>query len=771
MHRPGLRLFQLLVLLCAAPSWAQSEADADAGRPESFDAGVKAEAPAAEGDDSSLEALLAEPVLSAASRTAESASEAPATTWSISGTDLARYGIQSVEEAIRFLGHGMTSYEYDSRLNAAFGARGYLSDNLGLHLAVLIDGNQAGGSAKTARGTQGYLLPIELVDHIEIVIGPGSVIYGNSAMLGVVNIVTRAAASLERATATVQASGGLPGDKWAKNASWGEVWSRAAVYGGHTFTLGGDPFALSWHFGIRWDRQQGRSMWKTPGDDDPYLDPAATFVRQDVFNRDFRTRLFARATWGHWTFLSWVGFTRGSGTGPIESGADSATLEGEYALDATWAKEVGSRGNLSLRGYALVYDSRADMEPAPLDPARCQAKVGTNTCSDLLQYVNFRPFFEPVFHWNWRGDGSHVTTLGGQAFVDGAVITSGVASRETAQKQIDEPIIAPLPTVAAYAQHVWRGSFGTLNLGVRGDVGIMGWAVSPRVALSREVWKDGTVKLLFSTGFRTPTITERFLEISGFLTSNPDIRPERVYSAELDLSQRLGAQTLQLAVFGTSWEDIITTRGVRVNGEALSQFANMRAVWSAGANLGWQGTRGPFEWGLSLNYAPGRVRLPADIAQYGDQQLQDLRVRREAVDRYTTRALGAVLAPVGGMPDFYATGHASVSLGERLPRLSLAAHLCSPRPQVEYLNDYMLLDPRNATGPWLPWSVDVRGAVEQAFSSRFTARLVVSGRSLTTVASSPRVGLSSAPLPGGGIGQSTNPVAPLSAMLQLDVRL
>ena len=63
---------------------------------------------------------------------------------------------------MRFLGHGMTSYEYDQRLNAAFGARGYLSDNLGLHLAVLMDGNQAGGSAKTARGTQQYLIPIEV---------------------------------------------------------------------------------------------------------------------------------------------------------------------------------------------------------------------------------------------------------------------------------------------------------------------------------------------------------------------------------------------------------------------------------------------------------------------------------------------------------------------------------------------------------------------------------------------------------------------------------
>lgn len=60
-------------------------------------------------DEADLERLLTVPVVSAASRTAESASDAPATTWIISGTDLRRFGIQSVEEAIRYLGHGTGS--------------------------------------------------------------------------------------------------------------------------------------------------------------------------------------------------------------------------------------------------------------------------------------------------------------------------------------------------------------------------------------------------------------------------------------------------------------------------------------------------------------------------------------------------------------------------------------------------------------------------------------------------------------------------------------
>src|SRR5687767_6650744 len=101
------------------------------------------EEPEPEPDEAGLANLLGETVGSAASRSSERAGDAPGTTWSISGTDLRRYGIQSVEEALRFLGHGFTTNESDARLNVSFAARGYQSGNLGLHLAVLIDGNQA----------------------------------------------------------------------------------------------------------------------------------------------------------------------------------------------------------------------------------------------------------------------------------------------------------------------------------------------------------------------------------------------------------------------------------------------------------------------------------------------------------------------------------------------------------------------------------------------------------------------------------------------------
>lgn len=722
-------------------------------------------------DELDLERLLTVPVVSAASRTAESATDAPATTWVISGTDLRRYGIQSVEEAIRYLGHGMTSYEFDNRLNTAFGARGYMSDNLGLHIAVLIDGNQAGGSSKTARGGQQYLMPIELVDHIEVVIGPGSVVYGNSAMLGVINVVTRSASSIEGENVVVQGSAGLPADKWAKDVSWGESWGRTAAYGATKFQLGEDPFELVWHAAVRWDRQLGRAVWRRVREGvDVFAEGPSAYTREDVFNRDLGARLFARGDWGKWKFLAWTALSGGTGLGPIEASGRSSYLEPEYGFDAKWSTQIGDRGDLSLRAYAVVFDSRVTTVPNVIDEQRCLDTVGTSACADTLNYVSIKPFFEPIFAWDWNQDGTHVTTFGGQLFVDGSVITSGVTERN-GRTLSDPPIFAPLPNAAAYAQHIWRGDFGSLNLGVRGDVGILGQAVSPRAAYNRKLGDDTTLKFIFSTGFRTPVITERYLEIDNFLTSNENIKPERVYSAEVDLAQRLGRQNLQFALYGAFWDQLITVRGVTVNGQALNQFQNAHRVWSAGINAGWQGSQGPLDWGVSLNYAPGRRLLPRGVLTFSDEQLAEARLRRNAVDRYGWRAFNNIFIPADAMPDAYGTAHVSLSLGEGLPRLSLAGHVNSPRPIGNYSTNAALVDPRNVDGPILPWSVDVRGAVEVPVSDRVGFRLTMTGRSIATVASPPRIGDLTAPVPQGGIGTINNPASPLSAMAEVSVRL
>jgi len=146
-----------------------------------------------------------------------------------------------------------------------------------------------------------------------------------------------------------------------------------------------------------------------------------------------------------------------------------------------------------------------------------------------------------------------------------------------------------------------------------------------------------------------------------------------VQSAELNLAQRLGLQNLQVSVFLAGWDGLITTRGVVVDGKSLKQFSNIKNIVSAGVNVGWRGASGPVDWSVSANYAPGRARLPADVASWTDEQLNDLRLQRAGVDRFGTKLFGMFLMPSEGVPDFYShrprprTRSGSAGRGSRSP--------------------------------------------------------------------------------------------------------
>jgi hypothetical protein len=147
------------------------------------------------GDDelAELQALLDEPVVSTASQSLELANIAPATSISIRAEDLRRFGIRSLDEATNYLGMGMVTQ--NPLHSVDIGARGVLlSADFGNHVLLLVNGHamneQWDGTAYFERGAA---IPFELIDHLEIILGPGSVLYGSNAMLGVINIITKRA--------------------------------------------------------------------------------------------------------------------------------------------------------------------------------------------------------------------------------------------------------------------------------------------------------------------------------------------------------------------------------------------------------------------------------------------------------------------------------------------------------------------------------------------------------------------------------------------------
>ena len=143
------------------------------------------------------------------------ASDSPSTTYVITGDEVRRSGSESIPEILRRVAgldvRSMTAAD------GQVGPRGFAYE-LSDRVLVLVDGRTV--YIDFFGGTVYEVLPIGLldIDRIEVVIGPGASIYGNKAMAGTINIITRSALDFPylEARASIGASGDARGAlRWA----------------------------------------------------------------------------------------------------------------------------------------------------------------------------------------------------------------------------------------------------------------------------------------------------------------------------------------------------------------------------------------------------------------------------------------------------------------------------------------------------------------------------------------------------------------------------
>jgi iron complex outermembrane recepter protein len=152
--------------------------------------------------DLSVEELTRIEVTSASKR-AEPLSAAPTALFVITGDDIRRSGYTSLAEALRLAPNldvqRITAREY------AITARGFGGYETARHLLVLIDGRSIYSTLFSGVFWELRDLPLDDIDRIEVISGPGGTLYGLNAVNGVINIITKEAPDtqgfLARATA------------------------------------------------------------------------------------------------------------------------------------------------------------------------------------------------------------------------------------------------------------------------------------------------------------------------------------------------------------------------------------------------------------------------------------------------------------------------------------------------------------------------------------------------------------------------------------------
>ena len=146
-------------------------------------------APAAQDlSDLSLEEL-ARVEVTTATQTSVSIGKAPSTVYSFTAEELRLQGVGTLLELVAFHAPGAFITEDGDELIAAF--RGVAVDN-NCKVLFLIDGHNANLQYAKGATPELELGLLEDIERVEIVVGPGSALYGSGATIAVINVITKA---------------------------------------------------------------------------------------------------------------------------------------------------------------------------------------------------------------------------------------------------------------------------------------------------------------------------------------------------------------------------------------------------------------------------------------------------------------------------------------------------------------------------------------------------------------------------------------------------
>ncbi len=490
------------------PAWADSPAAVQAGPPST-----------GELKQMSLEQLMNVEVTSV-SKEPQKLLQAPAAIEVITSEDIRRSGATTLPEALRLADNLEVA-----QINAhdwAISARGF-NTNLANKLLVLIDGRAVytplyGG---VLWNVQDY--PLEDIDRIEVISGPGGTLWGANAVNGVINIITKSAKDTQ----------GL----YASTASGNELEQQSVLrYGGE---LGPD---VSWRLYGKYS-DFGDEVTSTDANAGDAWHMARAGFRMDADGSE-QDQLTLQADF----------YDGDDGTGA----AGAEALSGANVL-GRWTRALPGGSSLSLQAY---YDHTYLAQPYPASPAGLPYYTGF-PASDLTDDLDTSDV-QFQYHFDW-----------GSA----QQIIWGLEYRATHEVDLDLNIVRFLPPVLN--QNLYSG-FLQDEIRLAEDVYLTvgsklehndftGYEVEPNIRLQ---WDLDPTQLLWaavSRAVRTPSRYDRDLEVptglenapapfefpTAYLTGNGDFLSETLIAYEVGYRAALGPRlTGSISTFYNDYNDL-----------------------------------------------------------------------------------------------------------------------------------------------------------------------------------------------------------------------
>lgn len=525
----------------------------------------------------SLEQLMDIPVVAAA-KYEQRQRDVAAAVGVITRDELRAFGWRTLGEALASLPGVWGTYD---RTYTYLGFRGYgLPGDLNTRVLIAIDGQRVNDPTYDgAPAGHEFPLDLDLVERIEFIPGPGGAVYGQNAMFGVINVVTRRGADLG---GTELRAGGQSRRRL--------VDGRASF--GHRLDGGGDLVVS-----VSGLRARGESLaMEYPG---AGPDGATVSGRADGMDGERDRELYARLATGPWTFALVYGDRRKDD--PTGSYFTDPLVGGQYSRDsyaiasARYARQL--RNGLDV--LARVYVSRYRFEA-------------------LSVYEGL------AYPGGGRGDafGGEVRLVGepaaGHKLMVGVEAQRAWRTDQYFNDALDPALDIRLPgsghRVGAYLQDEWQlAEAWTAVLGVRvDDERHTGTSVNPRLAA---IWRPAaatTVKALYGRAGRAPNAYERAFDDGVSQVANPALGPERIDTLEAVVDhQPSPSLALRASAFRWTMRDVIV---LGATPDGLTQYQATGRAQAKGVELS---LLHAWAWG-------GRLRASATFQRAEDGEGQPL---------------------------------------------------------------------------------------------------------------------------------------------------
>ena len=484
-----------------------------------------------------------------ASRYQQRLNEAPASVTVITAEEVTAYGWRTLADLLATAAGFHESYD---RNYSYLGIRGFARPgDYNSRVLLLVDGHRLNDNVfdQAAIGSE-LPLDLDLIERVEIIRGPSSSLYGTSALLAAINIVTRRGRHLPGVQIT--AVGGSLGT--------GSLAARAAgTWRGAEVLVSASAF-----------NSDGQERLFFPEFDGPGGRGIAE--RADADRAD---RAFASLAFGGWQVRAAYGSRKKhiptAAFDTIFNDPRTWTVDGRGYVDVRYEKKLLA-GSMTARAFHDRYRYAGEYRYADEEGGGY-----TNRDETLGSWSGGEAYFTS------RAGGRHRLTVGGE-FV-----------RHWRQDQrnfdVDPPGIRlddrrTSHEAAWYAQdHVRLFERLAVNASLRyDDRGRLRPTWSPRLAVIVDVTAHTTAKGIYGHVYRFPNAYEQYYQDASTQKTNPKLRAESVDTWEAQVDRQFGSRgRIAVSAFTTLIEDLIDQTVDEADGFWV--FENLHRVKAKGVEL------------------------------------------------------------------------------------------------------------------------------------------------------------------------------------------